>query len=424
MKLVRIICVLLFSFITIFSFAQRPEDIQKYIDTYKAIAISEMQRTGVPAAIKLAQGIHETEAGTSDLVLKSNNHFGIKCKTGWSGQSVTHTDDAPNECFRKYDSPLDSYRDHSDFLRNSPRYASLFDLDPTDYKGWAYGLKKAGYATNPKYPQIIIKLIEDYNLEDYTLIALGRKSDDSNEALAIATQDSTAMGTTGSPDSDGSKMIRRLPEIKKLFYPDGVFSINETKVIYAKEGTSFLSIAQEYAIPLARLFEFNDDMAQQDAVPFDELIYLQRKRKTGANEFHIVQAGETVNYIAQSEGIRLSSLLGYNSLNQSQQPAVGEKLYLKTKAPSMPRLAGFDDPAGAADKKNGNLVNIASNYSENSFITHTVQLKESLYSIARKYDVSVRDVMSWNNLSDNDLRIGQQLKIYKKETYGTNQGTR
>ncbi|MBS1654134.1 MAG: glucosaminidase domain-containing protein, partial [Bacteroidetes bacterium] len=220
MKLLRIICILLFSFITIFSFAQRPEDIQKYIDAYKAIAISEMQRTGVPAAIKLAQGIHETEAGTSDLVLKSNNHFGIKCKTGWSGQSVTHTDDAPNECFRKYDSPLDSYKDHSDFLRNSPRYASLFNLDPTDYKGWAYGLKKAGYATNPKYPQIIIKLIEDYNLEDYTLIALGRKSDDSNGALAIATQDSTAMGTTGSPDSDGSKMIRRLPEIKKLFYPD------------------------------------------------------------------------------------------------------------------------------------------------------------------------------------------------------------
>ncbi len=116
--------------------------IQDYINTYKDLAIEEMQRTGVPASIKLAQGIHETMAGTSDLVLKSNNHFGIKCKSNWTGESVTHDDDARGECFRKYDSPLDSYRDHSDFLKGSQRYASLFKLDPLDYADWAYGLKK------------------------------------------------------------------------------------------------------------------------------------------------------------------------------------------------------------------------------------------------------------------------------------------
>jgi LysM repeat protein len=422
MKRVRIICILFFSFISVISLAQRPEDIQKYIDTYKDIAISEMQRTGVPAAIKLAQGIHETEAGTSDLVLKSNNHFGIKCKTGWSGQSVTHTDDAPNECFRKYDSPLDSYRDHSDFLRNSPRYAALFNLDPTDYKGWAYGLKKAGYATNPRYPQIIIKLIEDYNLQDYTLIALGKKVDDKKEILAGTAEDSSDVATNDE-GSNTTTIVKKLPDVKRVDYPEGLFMINETKVIYVKQGTSFLNIAQQYEVPLARLFEFNDNMQQQETVPFDQLIYLQRKRKTGANEFHIVQAGETVNDIARAEAIRLSSLLEYNSLNQSQQPAIGEKLYLKSKAPSMPRLAGLGAPE-KPESENGSIAGISSNYSESSFIIHAVQGKESLSAIARKYNVSVEDIMNWNSLSGNDLKIGQQLKIYKKESNGANQGTR
>src|SRR5215467_1623901 len=157
-----------------FSQAQSSTDILAYISRYKDLAISEMKRTGIPAAITLAQGIHETEAGTSDLVKRSNNHFGIKCKENWTGQSVSHDDDARGECFRKYAAPEESYRDHSDFLKSRPNYASLFKLDPTDYEAWAFGLKKAGYATNPKYAQVLIKLIRDYNLQDYTLIALGK----------------------------------------------------------------------------------------------------------------------------------------------------------------------------------------------------------------------------------------------------------
>src|SRR4030095_3772712 len=156
------------------SFAQQDPVVVEYINNYKELAIAEMQRTGIPASIKLAQGIHETSAGTSDLVRRSNNHFGLKCKTEWTGLSVKHTDDAPNECFRKYESSKDSYKDQSDYLKKSPRYATLFELDPTDYKAWAFGLKKAGYATNPKYSQVLIKLIEDYDLQDYTMIALGK----------------------------------------------------------------------------------------------------------------------------------------------------------------------------------------------------------------------------------------------------------
>src|SRR6187399_3296767 len=142
---------------------------EQYIALYKDIAIREMKRMGVPAAISLAQGLLETESGNSVLVKKSNNHFGIKCKSTWTAGGVNHDDDAPDECFRTYKTADDSYRDHSNFLRGSDRYSFLFGLSPTDYKGWAYGLKKAGYATNPKYPGILIKHIEQYNLQQYSL---------------------------------------------------------------------------------------------------------------------------------------------------------------------------------------------------------------------------------------------------------------
>src|SRR5579863_2154932 len=183
--------------------AQNPADISAYINTYKEAAISEMQRSGIPASIILAQGIHETEAGTSELVRKSNNHFGIKCKDNWTGSVVYHDDDARGECFRSYDNPLDSYKDHSDFLKTSSRYAFLFKFDPTDYESWAYGLKKAGYATNIRYSQILIKLIEDYNLQQYTLIAMGKMSrpeeqlaDNVNDKNMRYTQASTAAASS------------------------------------------------------------------------------------------------------------------------------------------------------------------------------------------------------------------------------------
>ena len=205
-----------------------------------------MQRTGVPAAIKLAQGIHETMAGTSDLVLKSNNHFGIKCKDTWTGESVNHDDDAKGECFRKYPSPDDSYRDHSDFLKNSTRYSFLFKLEPTDYEGWAYGLKKAGYATNPKYPQIIIKLIEDYHLQDYTLIALG-KAQVTEETVKHNNRGRNSEiqarhFVSGKMEFKPEKTEIKQPEKIKQYpiYPEGEFKINETRVVYAKKELLFL----------------------------------------------------------------------------------------------------------------------------------------------------------------------------------------
>jgi LysM repeat protein len=402
----------------------------EYINAYKEIAISEMLRTGVPAAIKLAQGIHETDAGKSDLVRRSNNHFGIKCKDTWKGPSVRHTDDAPNECFRKYDEAAQSYRDHSDFLRGSTRYASLFELDPADFEGWANGLKRAGYATNPKYPRIIIKLINDYNLQDYTMVALGKmnmedaivntktiEAEKKEEKISIVNVEAVPKKPVEEIAVVEEVVEKPEPEesVQKTNYPSGEFKINETRVIYAKKGTPFISIATQYDIPLARIFEFNDDMPEVEEVEFDQLIYLQRKRKTGNNEFHTVLPGETIYDIAQTEAIRLETLLEYNFLKETMDPAAGEKLYLRTKAPQMPVLAkGNSSGKQSQSTFAGKDVNKKNAVAGNKILSvHIVQPGESVYSIAKKYAVTAADIISWNQLQTGGLKKGQSLKIYK-----------
>lgn len=378
--------------------AQSSEVVRNYIATFKDIAIKEMRRTGVPASITLAQGIHETGAGQSQLVIRSNNHFGIKCKSDWKGESVSHDDDARGECFRKYSNPEESYRDHSDFLKNRPHYASLFQLDPIDYESWAFGLKKAGYATNPKYPQILIKLIKDYDLQKYTLLALGEKVLD--DMPTIDARMDTESGHTARADEKSD--VAEAPSAPPIDYPSGVFRINEANVVFAAKGTSFFVLAQQHNIPLARLFEFNDRTAAEEAEN-DQLVFLQRKRKSGAAEFHIVAPGETLYDIAQAEGVRMESLLAYNLLKPGLEPRAGEKIYLQREAPSMPRLAGAEQRTAEA------RITAADEYT-----VHTVQPKETLYSITRKYSVSVDDLVKWNNLPSSDLKTGQQLRINKK----------
>lgn len=381
--------------------AQSRATIETYILKYREIAMEEMQRTGVPASITLAQGIHETGAGTSDLVLKSNNHFGIKCKTEWGGEKVYHDDDARGECFRKYDDPFISYKDHSDFLKTRSHYASLFKLDPTDYEAWAHGLKKAGYATNPKYPQILIKLINDYNLQEYTLVALGRKQIETNEPAWATIKVET--GTVDSRAFNPPPPIQENPT-----YPTGDFTINKTRVIFITRGTSYLKIAEEYDTPLFRLLEFND-MRDGDVAAKDGLLFLSRKRKTGANDFHTMMPGETLYEVAQTEGIRLESLLQYNFLTPSAMVEAGEKLYLSAAAPSAPKLAFTKPTVTKAMYKAQDLT--AGTATDKGYLLHTVQAKETVYSIAKKYEVGVDDVKKWNELSTTDLKIGQQVRI-------------
>lgn len=372
-------------------FAQSSSVVREYVQQYKQIAMEEMKRTGVPAAITLAQGIHETSAGQSDLVIKSNNHFGIKCKAEWTGPSVSHDDDARGECFRKYESPEDSYRDHSDFLAKRPNYASLFNLDPTDFEAWAWGLKKAGYATNPKYPQILIKLIRDYDLQDYTLIAMGLKTDESPN------------------DERWVKNPEIKTDAKKTTYPTGVFKINSTRAVFVSKGVSFLSIANEHNVPLRRLFEFNE-MNDQEVAANDMLLFIQRKRKTGANEFHAVANGESLYEIAQAEGIRLESLLSYNFLKADMQPLAGETLYLQKHAPAMPRLITAASMVTVVAHSDS-LAKQEENGNGGDYFFHTVKPKETVYSISKKYAVNLRDVLRWNDLQGTDLKTGQQLRI-------------
>ncbi|HYE53616.1 MAG TPA: glucosaminidase domain-containing protein [Chitinophagaceae bacterium] len=398
-----IACLLLIA--TLCTQAQPRAGVIEYINTYKALAISEMQRTGIPAAIKLAQGIHETDAGNSELVRKSNNHFGIKCKSTWTGDKVYHDDDARGECFRKYGSPQDSYMDHSNFLKGSPRYASLFELDPTDFEGWAYGLKKAGYATNVKYSQILIRIINEYHLQDYTLIALGKmKPEDEWLASAgkIMLPEQVKMEAT-------TEVVEKAMEVEqpKVNYPEGEFRINDTRVVYAKAGTSLLSIAEEYGVSLKRIMEFNE-LNEENILKKGQLVYLQRKRKSSHNEFHVVQPGETLYDISQSEGLRMESLLAYNLLHKGMQPAEGEKLYLKYEAPVRPALAS--ELSRTVAQVNTAGINMPV---ENTYTKHVVQTKETLFAISKKYGVPVEKLMQWNNLANYDLRTGQELIIYK-----------
>jgi hypothetical protein len=309
-----------------------------YVNTYKRLAMAEMQRSGIPAAITLAQGLHESEAGTSELVRNSNNHFGIKCKEDWKGEVVYHDDDSRGECFRSYARAEDSYRDHSDFLRRSSRYAFLFNLDPADYEGWAYGLRKAGYATNIRYSQILIKLIKDYNLQQYTLIGMGKVQLSAEVVLAMPGMAPGAEGTpivpgaavvgagvAGAGGAAGDSGAMKQPEVS---YPEGEFTINRTKVIYVPAGISLLSVAGKYDIPLARLLEFND-MKEEDVLIRGQLIFLQRKRRMGSIEFHVVREGEDFYTIAQSEGVRLQDLLEMNKQDATVQPSAGERIYLQ-----------------------------------------------------------------------------------------------
>ena len=415
--------------------------IEEYINTYKEIAMKEMIRTGVPASITLAQGIVETENGNSKLVKKSNNHFGIKCKETWTGPSVSHDDDAPGECFRKYTNAEESYIDHSNFLVTRKHYAPLFTLDPLDYKAWAYGLKKAGYATNPRYPEMLIKYIETYKLNEYSLIAMGKKQTDESNIVKTETKpvSETVASTTAvvedkpkpavvsapvtvnkpvideKPKADVPKPVLEIKtnaitvaEEKKPVanYPSGEFKINETKVVYVTKGTPFLSIAQQYNVQLKWLYDFND-LKEMEMVPNDQLIYLQRKRRTGANEFHIIAAGETLYDIAQTEGIRLEALLQLNLLTPNQQPATGERLNLQTQATVAPKLLNAKNSVTAIPSENSEEPVVEK-------IIHIVQPKETLYSISKKYEVSLAALQQWNQITHTDLKEGMELIINKQ----------
>ena len=314
-----------------------------YIDQFKAIAMKEMKRTGVPASITLAQAIVESNSGESNLAKNHNNHFGIKCKSDWTGARAYQDDDAKQECFRAYDAAELSFKDHSNFLKNRPNYVDLFLLDPVDDTAWAYGLKKAGYATAADYPKKLLKIIDDYELAQYNFPELENEIEEEEASTKVLADTPVKKTPSDAPvnkvladapvnkvlaDAPTKKIIIDTPKIKvvidtptvqkdtvpsqpKYNYPEGRFRINQVPVILGKENMSFLEIAFKYNVPLYKLFEYND-INKSNLLERDQLIFLAPKKKSGATSFHTVKYSTSLQEISQLEGIQLSALKLYN----------------------------------------------------------------------------------------------------------------
>lgn len=282
---------------------------QEYVDQYKGIAIREMQRYGIPASITMAQAILESGAGQSDLARKGNNHFGIKCH-GWEGRTIHHDDDLRGECFRAYDDPLESFEDHSLFLTNRVHYRSLFQLDRTDYKGWAYGLKKAGYATSPTYAKRLIDIIELYQLYELD----NAKSLSGGYAQGYAIKQLPVNVPTGGKISGGMHRI--------LAYNDNLY-------VVAHSGDSFKSIGDEIGISYKKLAKYNE-RSHKEQLQAGDIIYLRKKQSKAEKAYkgkpHVVRAGESMYSIAQHYGIQLKSLYSKNHLSADYQLKPGDIL--------------------------------------------------------------------------------------------------
>ena len=279
------------------------ERYQQYIDQYKDIAIEEMHRWKIPASITLAQGIFESGAGQSELARKGNNHFGIKCN-GWEGRKVYHDDDARNECFRAYNSVYESYEDHSRFLANGQRYRSLFNLKITDYKGWARGLKAAGYATNPAYADKLIELIQLYKLYEYD------KAKSADRFMVEHTKDHSVGGAA--------------------LHPIKIF--NKNYYLIARRGDTFKSIGEEVDISYRKIAKYNE-RNKNDRLTEGEVIWLKKKQKKAPKDYkgrlHYVRQGESMYSIAQSYGIRLKSLYKLNHMSPDDDLHIGQGLKLR-----------------------------------------------------------------------------------------------
>lgn len=306
--------------------AQRRTTYEEYIEKYKHLAIDKQETHGIPASITMAQGLLESDCGNSRLALEGNNHFGIKCKSDWTGMTILHTDDAENECFRKYSSVEESYRDHSEFLDKSPRYQSLFDLDVTDYKGWATGLKAAGYATNPRYADQLIKIIEDYEL--YMLDsgqALVANVDVVvvEEAPAVSAVEEAVFIPVEKVDVDNYAVSMRTVGNHQVYHNNGA------EFIVAREGETMDRLAVAAGIPEKRLRKYND-MAGVTQPRTGDQVYISPKANKAQNGklIHVVRDGETMHSISQMYGIKLKRLVRINRRSADDRLSAGQQIRL------------------------------------------------------------------------------------------------
>ncbi len=296
---------------------------EEYIARYKDDAVRDMKKTGVPASITLAQACLESQDGNSPLAVEANNHFGIKC-SNWNGDTYIQDDDTRDECFRKYKGALESYDDHSEFLRTRPRYAELFLLDITDYQGWAKGLKKAGYATNPQYADRLIKIIEDNRL--YELDRGGQLKNEIYEPVASSGPEPILKKTEVTPKS----IIVPTSQVINPFGGHQVFFTNETPYVIASSEDTYRDIADEFEMGEWQILKYNE-VEKGTPVDAGEKIYLKPKRRTGDRTFYTVKPGQTLHEIAQEQGVKLRLLLKWNEMSENAEVKPGQRVYLQSK---------------------------------------------------------------------------------------------
>jgi mannosyl-glycoprotein endo-beta-N-acetylglucosaminidase/LysM domain-containing protein len=450
----NIIFLILISFLPAILSAQTPAR-DAYINRFREIAISEMERTGIPASIKLAQGILESGDGNSTLARKANNHFGIKCHNTWNGKTYYIEDDDYDEngkltksCFRVYKNADASYIAHSEFLRDPNkryRYGFLFSLPTTDYKAWAKGLKQAGYATSPTYAEKLIRVIETSELYRF----------DKMSSLDVTTND---------------KMNEKYERLHIRF-------VNDAKITLAEEGETAADIAARTNMSANRILKYNERISSKNQkIKKDTRVFLQRKRSNfrGKKKWHYVQEGESLFDVSQLYGVRLSKLQKKNRIPESSEPKVGERIkirgWFKIKKSDTPKLQSksdmlddseefiedFDEetieieipPSSVDDEEfDEDIVPETPDseifdepvIEEEPILPDTIPVPvidsttttdpviidnpttgvyyltvkgDTLFSISKKYGTTVEAIKRLNNLTNNSISIGQQLRIF------------
>lgn len=352
---------------------------RQYIDSFKFVAMQEMRAHGVPASITLGQGVLESASGNSKLAKNCNNHFGIKCRSNWTGKFCLADDDAKDECFRGYETAFDSYRDHSLFLKGAKRYYLLFELSATDYKGWAHGLREAGYATNPNYGNILIGVIEKYRLSQYdSMVILG---EDFYNPVAGA---------------DGSNAPQE---------------VNGIQAIVAKPGETPEQVAARYNMSTWQIYKYND-IAKGDMLSPGEIIYLKPKRRRAVENNHTVKNGETMRDISQKYGVKVKHLYKLNRLEPGLEVRPGEVINLKEKREVPPAILERNDNPNQVNAVDL-ILNQRTINKENQpkGTVYEVQAGETLQDIAQRMNVTPLDLARWNNLDGYSVTAGQILVL-------------
>ena len=330
--------------------AQTWKNDEQYIQRFAAYAVEEMEKYKIPASITLAQGLLETGGGQSRLAQQGNNHFGIKCKEDWTGKTMKHTDDAPNECFRVYDDPRQSYEDHSKFLAYRSYYTKLFSLDMMDYKAWAHGLKKAGYATNPRYAHILIDKIEKNRLYEFdktnskeVLYAVLKMYPAlKNDGVFMAKLDqknAVSKPVTVNVPYEQTSYAKQQQKVEKIVTK--AESLNSILIkSHPNEGKKFViipndidlaAISKKFQITESALMKWNEIDGNQ--LKKNDILFLESKSSSGNVATYKAQVGESMHDISQKFGIKLKKLYSKNRMDYGQQPKSGQLIYLQSKKP-------------------------------------------------------------------------------------------